>query len=109
MELISRRTPLALLLVCLGTIGAAWWWLAKPIVLARAPIDPDAKLMCVSYAPFRGEQTPLTPATQVTAEQIAERSAIVTHDPLPRVSGDFAHVNRVGWHGQASPAHEVQG
>jgi exo-beta-1,3-glucanase (GH17 family) len=72
MELISRHTPLALLLVCLGTIGAAWWWLAKPIALARAPIDPDAKLMCVSYAPFRGEQTPLTLATQVSAEQIAE-------------------------------------
>jgi exo-beta-1,3-glucanase (GH17 family) len=72
MELISLRTPLALLLICLGAIGAAWWWLATPIVLARAPIDPNAKLMCVSYAPFRGEQTPLTPLTQVTAEQIAE-------------------------------------
>jgi exo-beta-1,3-glucanase (GH17 family) len=28
--------------------------------------------MCVSYAPFRGEQTPLTLATQVSAQQIAE-------------------------------------
>src|SRR6185369_233954 len=72
MELISLRTPLALLLICLGAVGAAWWWLATPIVLARAPIDPNAKLMCVSYAPFRGEQTPLTLSTQVTAEQIAE-------------------------------------
>jgi exo-beta-1,3-glucanase (GH17 family) len=72
MELISLRTPLALLLICLGAVGAAWWWLATPIVLARAPIDPNAKLMCVSYAPFRGEQTPLALSTQVTAEQIAE-------------------------------------
>jgi exo-beta-1,3-glucanase (GH17 family) len=72
MELISLRTPLALLLICLGAVGAAWWWLATPIVLARAPIDPNSKLMCVSYAPFRGEQTPLTLSTQVTAEQIAE-------------------------------------
>jgi exo-beta-1,3-glucanase (GH17 family) len=72
MELISLRTPLALLLITLGAIGAAWWWLAIPVVLARAPIDPNAKLTCVSYAPFRGEQTPLTPTTHVPAEQIAE-------------------------------------
>jgi exo-beta-1,3-glucanase (GH17 family) len=72
MELISLRTPLALLLICLGAIGATWWWLATPIALARAPIDPNVKLMCVSYAPFRGEQTPLTPTTHLSAEQIAE-------------------------------------
>jgi exo-beta-1,3-glucanase (GH17 family) len=72
MELISRRTPLALLLISLGVIAAVWWWLATPINLARAPIDPNAKLQCVSYAPFRGEQSPLSPATHVTPEQIAE-------------------------------------
>src|SRR5262249_9453672 len=72
MELISRRTPLALLLISLGVIAAVWWWLATPINLPRAPIDPNAKLQCVSYAPFRGEQSPLSPATHVTSEQIAE-------------------------------------
>ena len=72
MELISRRTPLALLLISLGTIFAVWWWLATPITLARAPIDPNAKLMCVSYAPFRDDQTPLSPTTHVSAEQIAQ-------------------------------------
>jgi glucan 1,3-beta-glucosidase len=72
MEPISFRTPLALLLISLGLIAAAWWWLATPITLARAPIDPNAKLLCVSYAPFRGEQTPLFPTTQVSAEQISE-------------------------------------
>ena len=72
MEPISLRTPLALLLISLGTIAAVWWWLAAPITLARAPIDPDAKLLCVSYAPFRGDQTPLSPATHVSAEQIAQ-------------------------------------
>jgi len=71
-EPISLRTPLTLLLISLGTIAAVWWWLAIPINLARAPIDPDAKLQCVSYAPFRGRQTSLSPTTQVSREQIAE-------------------------------------
>src|SRR6202035_5782256 len=51
---------------------AVWWWLAIPTYLARAPIDPNAKLQCISYAPFRGHQTSLSPATQVSREQIAE-------------------------------------
>jgi exo-beta-1,3-glucanase (GH17 family) len=72
MEPISFRTPLALLLISLGAIAAAWWWLATPVVLARAPIDPNAKLQCVSYAPFRGEQTPLQSTVQIPAEQIAQ-------------------------------------
>jgi exo-beta-1,3-glucanase (GH17 family) len=49
-----------------------WWWLATPITLVRAPIDPNAKLQCVSYAPFRGAQTPLVETTRITTEQIAE-------------------------------------
>jgi exo-beta-1,3-glucanase (GH17 family) len=72
MEPISFRTPLALLLISLGSIAAAWWWLATPISLSRAPIDPNAKLLCVSYAPFRGDQTPLVPTTYIPAEQISE-------------------------------------
>jgi exo-beta-1,3-glucanase (GH17 family) len=71
MEPISFRTPLALLLISLSAIAAVWWWLAMPITLARAPIDPNSKLMCVSYAPFRGAQTPLSPTTHVSAEEIA--------------------------------------
>ncbi|TMK49585.1 MAG: beta-(1-6) glucans synthase [Alphaproteobacteria bacterium] len=69
---ISFRTPLALLLICLGAIAAVWWWLATPITLARAPIDPNAKLLCVSYAPFRDAQTPLLRTTHIAPEQIAE-------------------------------------
>jgi glucan 1,3-beta-glucosidase len=72
MESISLRTPLALLLISLGAIAAVWWWLATPISLARAPIDPSAKLLCVSYAPFRDSQTPLVPTTQIAPEQIAQ-------------------------------------
>ena len=72
MELKSLRTPLALFLVSLGVIAATWWWLATPITLARAPIEPDAKLQCVSYAPFRGSQTPLDPTTYIDADQIEQ-------------------------------------
>src|SRR6201985_3770001 len=72
MEPISLRTPLALLILSLGAIAAAWWWLATPISLVRAPIDPNAKLLCVSYAPFRGAQTPLDPTTRIAPEQIAQ-------------------------------------
>jgi glucan 1,3-beta-glucosidase len=72
MEPISLRTPLALLLTSLGMIAAVWWWLATPITLVRAPIDPNAKLQCVSYAPFRDAQTPLVPTTHIDAEQIAQ-------------------------------------
>jgi glucan 1,3-beta-glucosidase len=71
MDPISLRTPLALLLISLSAIAAVWWWLATPIMLARAPIDPNAKLLCVSYAPFRDTQTPLSPTTHIAPEQIA--------------------------------------
>jgi len=72
MEPISFRTPLALLVISLGAIGATWWWMATPITLSRAPIDPNAKLLCVSYAPFRGAQTPLVSTTRIAPEQIAQ-------------------------------------
>src|SRR6202043_1703343 len=48
------------------------WWLATPVTLAHAPIDPAAKLDCVSYAPFRGNQTPLNAQLIVSPEQIQE-------------------------------------
>jgi glucan 1,3-beta-glucosidase len=75
MESISYRTPLALLPISLLAIAGVWWWLATPITLARAPIDPAQKLLCVSYAPFRGAQTPLDPTTQIPAVQIEQDMA----------------------------------
>ena len=66
------RTPLALFFVSLGAIAAVWWWLALPITLVRAPIDPATKLECISYAPFRGDQTPHDPDLIVKPDQIAE-------------------------------------
>jgi exo-beta-1,3-glucanase (GH17 family) len=71
-EPIAFRAPLALLLTSLSVIAAVWWWLATPVMLAHAPIDPAAKLDCVSYAPFRNDQTPLNPDLIVRPEQIQE-------------------------------------
>jgi exo-beta-1,3-glucanase (GH17 family) len=71
-ELVSPRTPLTLLLISLGAIATVWWWLGIPVNLAHAPIDPNDKIQCISYAPFRNHQTSLSPATQVSREQIAE-------------------------------------
>jgi exo-beta-1,3-glucanase (GH17 family) len=64
--------PLALLLISLGTIAAVWAWLAAPVMLAVAPAASGAKLHCVSYAPFRGQQTPRDPELIVSDAQIAE-------------------------------------
>jgi len=66
------RTPLTLLVLSLCAIAAIWWWLAVPISLARAPIDPNSKLECVSYAPFRDGQSPLVKGTEIPPEQIAQ-------------------------------------
>jgi exo-beta-1,3-glucanase (GH17 family) len=68
---IGFRMPLALFVGSLGVIAAVWWWMATPVMLARAPIDAATKLECVSYAPFRNHQTPHDPALVVGREQIA--------------------------------------
>ena len=59
-------------MMSLTTIAAVWWWLATPVTLALAPIDPAAKLDCVSYAPFRKHQTPWNSTATISPEQIAE-------------------------------------
>ncbi|MFT3937406.1 beta-(1-6) glucans synthase [Rhodopseudomonas sp.] len=69
------RTPLLLIPISLAMIFGVWWWIATPITLERAPIEANSKLECVSYAPFRGAQTPLDPTTHIDAEQIAQDMA----------------------------------
>ena len=59
-------------------IASVWWWLAEPVTLARAPIDADAKLECISYAPFRDNQSPRDPSLEVSAEQIHEDLVLVS-------------------------------
>ncbi|MET3841636.1 glycosyl hydrolase family 17 protein [Bradyrhizobium sp. OAE829] len=69
----SRKSvPLALFLVSMSMIVAAWYWLASPVLLDHALIDPAKKLDCVSYAPFRSGQTPWNSNIIISPEQIAE-------------------------------------
>jgi exo-beta-1,3-glucanase (GH17 family) len=53
-------------------IIAAWWWLGYPVPMPPSPLDPGEKLYCVSYAPFRGGQTPLDRSTRIDAAQIEQ-------------------------------------
>jgi exo-beta-1,3-glucanase (GH17 family) len=69
---IAYRTPLALLLISLSTIAGVWAWLAAPVTLDAAPAGNGAKLHCVAYAPFRGQQTPRDPELIISEAQIAE-------------------------------------
>jgi exo-beta-1,3-glucanase (GH17 family) len=62
--------PLAFFALTAVVIAATWWWLGKPVQLPPSPLGPGEKLYCVSYAPFRGSQDPLSETVRVSAEQI---------------------------------------
>ncbi|MGD9845569.1 MAG: glycosyl hydrolase family 17 protein [Variibacter sp.] len=64
--------PFSLFIVVAALIGGAWSWLGAPVVMPPSPLASGEKLYCVSYAPFRGDQNPLSAATKVSAEQIDE-------------------------------------
>lgn len=53
-------------------IALTWHWLGAPIAMPEAPLSHAEKLWCVSYAPFRGSQTPLDPTTHISAAQIED-------------------------------------
>lgn len=59
----------------LGTVAVlialTWWALGRPVAMPVASTAGE-KLQCVSYAPFRGTQSPLRPDTYVPAVQIEE-------------------------------------
>ena len=51
-------------------VAAAWWWLGRPVDMPPSPLSAGEKLYCVSYAPFRGSQTPLDLSTRIEPWQI---------------------------------------
>jgi exo-beta-1,3-glucanase (GH17 family) len=66
------RAPLMLLLASLCIIAAVWFWMGSAVTLAVAPIDPASKVECVSYAPFRVNQSPWNSDIVISPAQIAE-------------------------------------
>jgi glucan 1,3-beta-glucosidase len=61
----------ALLVLSSAVIVGTWFWLGAPAASSAPPFN-SAKLNCVSYAPFRDIQDPLTPGLVVGEQQIAE-------------------------------------
>jgi glucan 1,3-beta-glucosidase len=53
-------------------IVTAWWWLGSPVAMPPSPFGSTEKLYCVSYAPFRGGQSPLQPTTRIEPWQIEQ-------------------------------------
>lgn len=69
---ISLTIPLGLLAAAAAVVGAAWWWMGMAVPMPAAPLVAGEKLQCVSYAPFRGDQNPLSEGTYIPAWQIDE-------------------------------------
>ncbi len=66
------RLPATFFLLSAILIGVAWWWLGAPVAMPPSPLAAGEKLYCVSYAPFRWQQTPLVETTHVEPSQIDE-------------------------------------
>ncbi|MGZ8389803.1 MAG: glycoside hydrolase family 17 protein [Rhodoplanes sp.] len=96
------RLPLTLFAFALIVVTTSWWWMGAPGRLAGTHAA-DGKVQCLSYAPFRGAQSPLTPRARVERAQIEEdfaRLAAVTKcvrtysidhglDQIPAVAEQF--------------------
>jgi glucan 1,3-beta-glucosidase len=72
-------------------IAGVWWWLGAAVPMPPSPLGPGEKLYCVSYAPFRGGQTPLDLSTRIEPWQIEEDLALLARltDCVRTYSVDF--------------------
>lgn len=68
MDAALRR--IGLLTAVVLAIASAWWWLGRPVPMPNTPLAQGQKLYCVSYAPFRADQTPLDTTTRISPAQI---------------------------------------
>ena len=66
------RLGLTCLALSAAIIAGIWAWLGSPVAMPQALQTAGDKLYCVSYAPFRGAQTPFDPSTFIPAAQIEE-------------------------------------
>jgi glucan 1,3-beta-glucosidase len=58
-----------LFVLTVAAVAAAWWWLGRPLAAPAAASDPG-RIQCLSYTPFRNDETPLDKATHAAASGI---------------------------------------
>src|SRR5437660_836156 len=68
---IFMRKLVALFILTAAAVAAAWWWLGRPLAAPAVASDPG-RIQCMSYTPFRGDETPLNAATHAAAARIEE-------------------------------------
>lgn len=59
----------------LVAVALAWFWIGQPRALPPSPLAAEARVACVSYAPFEGEQSPFIPGIVIPPEQIDRQLA----------------------------------
>jgi exo-beta-1,3-glucanase (GH17 family) len=72
---LPMRLGFACLAVSALLVAAFWFWLGLPIAMPQTPLQPGERLYCLSYAPFRGAQSPFDPAMHIPPEQIDDDMA----------------------------------
>src|SRR5438034_4922186 len=60
----------ALFALAAAAIVTAWAWLGASVQLPPSPLAAGEKLYCISYAPFRGDQSPFGPDIPIDPRQI---------------------------------------
>ena len=55
-----------------GAIALIWSGLGKPVPMPPSPLGSGAKLTCISYAPFHGDQAPYRWDLHIPDRQIGE-------------------------------------
>jgi exo-beta-1,3-glucanase (GH17 family) len=66
------RIPISLFVLSALSVVGWWWWLGAPVGMPTSPLASGEKLYCVSYAPFRADQSPLDSSVRVEPWQIEE-------------------------------------
>jgi glucan 1,3-beta-glucosidase len=62
----------ALLALAASAIVAVWSWLGTPLEMPPSAVGAGQKVYCVSYAPFRGDESPFGPDRPVDPQRIEE-------------------------------------
>jgi exo-beta-1,3-glucanase (GH17 family) len=62
----------ALFALTAAAIIAGWAWLGAPVQMPPSPFSRGEKVHCISYAPFRADQSPFGPDIPIDPRQIAD-------------------------------------